>query len=111
MCCIVTHALYKGGLMHVKNINPDLGRNFLIFLHFLHFNSLPNDKILDVTNLKAFADDKLEVAKTTIFSFDKIENNVGEGENAGYQHLRKCTVFTGAFFFRGVKSLNCVVKS
>ena len=29
-------------------------------------NSLPNDKTLDITKLKAFADDKLNVAKMTI---------------------------------------------
>ena len=31
-------------------------------------NPLPNEKTLDVTKLKAFADDKLNVAKMTIFS-------------------------------------------
>ena len=35
----------------------------------LLFNPLPNDKILDMTKLKAFADDKLNVAKMTIFLF------------------------------------------
>ena len=48
---------------------------------------IPNDKILDVTKLKAFADDKLNVAKMTIFLYDRVENTVGKGENAGYQHF------------------------
>ena len=48
-------------------------------------NLLPIDKILDVTKLKAFADDKFNVAKITISLFDQVENTVGKGENAGYQ--------------------------
>ena len=50
-------------------------------------NSLPNIKILDVTKLKAFADNKLNVAKMTICLFDRVENIVGKGENTGYQHF------------------------
>ena len=37
------------------------------------FNSLPNDKILDLTNFKAFAGGKLNVAKTMISSFDGLK--------------------------------------
>ena len=50
-------------------------------------NSLPNDKILDVTKLKASADDKLNVAQMMIFLFDRVENTGGKGENAGNQHF------------------------
>ena len=32
-------------------------------------NSFPNDKNLDVPNLKAFADDKINVTKTFIYLF------------------------------------------
>ena len=32
------------------------------------FNSLPNDKILDMTKLKAFAANKLNIAKMTFLS-------------------------------------------
>ena len=49
------------------------------------FSSLPNDKILDMTKLKAFADDKLNVAKIMVSLLNRIENPVGTGENAGYQ--------------------------
>ena len=52
-----------------------------------YVNSLPNNKILNVTKLKAFVDDKLTVARMMIFLFDKVENTVGKGENAGYQHF------------------------
>ena len=50
-------------------------------------NRLTNDKIMDVTKFKAFVDDKLKTAKMKIFLFDKIENTMGKGENAGYQHF------------------------
>ena len=48
----------------------------------LYINSLPNDKILDWSKLKAFADDKLKVAKIIISVYDSVENIVGKGENA-----------------------------
>ena len=48
---------------------------------------LPNDKILKVTKLKVFADDKFNLAKMTISVFDRVEYTVGKGENAGYQHF------------------------
>ena len=50
---------------------------------------LPRKKIVEVTKLKASADDKLNV-KITIYFFDRKENTVGKGENAGYQHFFLC---------------------
>ena len=50
-------------------------------------NSLPNDKILDWSKLKAFADDKINVTVKLKFSLGRVENIVGNGENAGYQHF------------------------
>ena len=44
-------------------------------------NPLPDNKILDQTKLKAFADDKLNVTKMIISDFDRVEN-VGKGEIA-----------------------------
>ena len=46
------------------------------------FNSLPSNKILEVTKLKAFADDKMKVTKKLKFGLEKLENIVGKGENA-----------------------------
>ena len=40
-----------------------------------------------MTNLKAFADDKLNFATVTISLFGTLENTVGKEENAGYQHF------------------------
>ena len=52
-----------------------------------HLNSLPNDKIFDWSKLKAFADNKSNVAKPMISGFDREENIVGKGENVGNQHF------------------------
>ena len=78
-----------------------------------HFdNPLPNDKILDCSKLKAFADDKIKVFEMMIFVFDRVENIVGKGENAGYQHfLLFPTMFSKGLFVKVVKSRDCVVKS
>ena len=58
----------------------DLGKTF-------HFNSLPNDKFLDWSKLKVFADDKIEMAEKLKIVLGRVENIVGKGENAGYQHF------------------------
>ena len=49
------------------------------------FNSLPNDKILEWYNMKAFADNKFSV--TIICICDIVEKIVGKVENAVYQHF------------------------
>ena len=51
------------------------------------FNPLPNYKLFDVNKLKAFADDKTNVAQMMISVFDRVENLVGKGVNAGYQNF------------------------
>ena len=43
-------------------------------------NSLPDDKILGLPNLKAFADDKLNVIQNVKLVFHRIENIVGKEE-------------------------------
>ena len=47
-----------------------------------NFEGLPDDKILDWSKLKAFADDKLNVTKMIISLFDRVENIIGKGEIA-----------------------------
>ena len=48
--------------------------------------SLPNNKIVDWSNLRAFADDKIYVTEKMKFVLGRVENILGKGENAGY-HL------------------------
>ena len=51
------------------------------------FNSVPNNKILDLSKLRAFADNKIRLARMMVFVFDRIENIMEKGENAGYQYF------------------------
>ena len=53
------------------------------------FNSLPNDKILVQSNLKALADNIINVTKKKMtFVWKRVESIVGKkGENAGYHFL------------------------
>ena len=46
-----------------------------------------------MTKLKAFADNKLTVAKVIISLFDRGENTVGKGENAGNQNIVTLLIF------------------
>ena len=50
--------------------------NGIILVHEL--NSLPNNKILDKSKLKAFADNNIISAKMMIFVSDRVENIVGK---------------------------------
>ena len=50
-------------------------------------NSFPYDKNLDWSKSKAFADDNLNRSQKLKFALGRVENIVGKGENAGYQHF------------------------
>ena len=76
------------------------------------FNSLPDDKILDWSRLKAFADNNINVTEKFIFILGRVENNVKKGENAGYQHFPPFpTMFSEGLLYRVVQSHDCVIKS
>ena len=76
------------------------------------FNSLPNNKFLDWSKFKASADDKINVNEKFKFIFGRVENIVGKGENAGYQHfLLFPTMFSKGFILKVIKSRDCMVKS
>ena len=56
----------------------------------------------DWSKLKVFADDKLNVTENLKLVLGRVENIIGKGENAGYQHfLLFLTVFLKDFF-RGI---------
>ena len=50
-------------------------------------SSLPNNKVLDWSKFGVFADDKINVTEKLKFVEGRIENIVGKGENAGFQHF------------------------
>ena len=57
---------------------------------------IPSIKILFSSKLTAFADDKIKVAQRQKFVvLEYVENIVGNGENAGYQHF---LLFHNVFF-------------
>ena len=63
-------------------------------MNFIYRISLPNDR--------------QNVDKMIFSLFDRVENIVGKGENAGYQHF---LLFSHCFFFhRVVKICNYMVK-
>ena len=72
-------------------------------------NSLPNNKILDRSKLKAFADDKINATEKLRCVSEKIENILGKRENTAFSPFSK--IFSKASFLRVVKSRDCVVKS
>ena len=63
------------------------------------FNPLPDNKILGLPKLKAFADSKLNATQNVKVVFHRIENIVGKEENADYQHfLLFAQCFQKAFY-------------
>ena len=52
-----------------------------------NINPSSDDKILALSKLKAFTDDKLKASCNIKYVFDRVENNLEKGENAGYQHF------------------------
>ena len=74
-----------------NNQSDHFACNIIIIMKFAanlpFFNSLPNDKILDWSKLKALADNKMNVVENLKFVDGRIENIVEKGENAGYQNF------------------------
>ena len=69
-----------------------------------------NDRLLDITKLKISADNKINEAQIMISVFDRVENIVRKGGNAGYQHFLlfpQCV--QKRFFLWAVKSRDSVV--
>ena len=65
-------------LRYFKQLQNKQGAVFLQPLHLMLF-PLYQTTILEVTKLKAFADNKLNIAKMTISHIDRVENTVGKG--------------------------------
>ena len=77
------NAGYKRFLLFPKCFQTDSFTSSLnLKLHFL-----PNAKMLDWSKLRVFTDDKINVTEKLKMVLGRIENIVGKGENAGYQHF------------------------
>ena len=79
----------------------------VIYNHLL-FKSLPNNKIWDQSNLKAFVENIWNVVQLMICVTDWVENIMGK---KGKCWLPFPTMFSKGFFPRVVKSQDCVLKS
>ena len=66
-------------------------------------NSLPSDKFLNLSKLKAFGDDKINVTEKLKIVFARVEIIVGKGENAGNQHFLVFPRFSKPSFSRSLK--------
>ena len=67
--------------------------------------TLPNDKILDCSNLKSFAGNKMKVLKKIIV-LDRVENIERKGEKSGYQQFHLFPkVFLKGSLLRATESL------
>ena len=99
-CRLQTHSVWKSLKLDVwewvnldqlppisNNKRDSLTRQLLPLPPNNPVNSLPNDNFLDLSKLKAFTDDKFKVSEKLKFVLGKVENIVGKGENAGYQHF------------------------
>ena len=53
--------------------------------NFVTINLLPNHKFLDWSKLKAFADDKINVAARLKFVLGRVKNIEGKRENAEFE--------------------------
>ena len=73
-------------------------------IHTTACSSLTINKILELTKLKALADKKFSVIQRFEFALHRVENIVGKGENAGYQHfLLSLQCFQKSFYLGSLK--------
>ena len=70
------------------------------------FNPCLDDKILDKSKLKGFADDKINATQKLKLVLGRLENIVGKGENAGLPAFSPFpTTFSKGFLYRVLKSV------
>ena len=77
----------------------------------LQVQTLPSDKIVNWSKLKAFAGYKINVNEKLKFGLGKVENIVGKREKccSAFFHFR--SMFLKDSFLKVVKSHDCVVRS
>ena len=59
----------------------------IVTFNLLSVKPLPNNKILNRTKFKEFADHRTNVTEKLKFVLERVENIFGKGENTGYQHF------------------------
>ena len=71
-------------------LNPSTTNQYYGSVTQVRFNSLPNNKFLDLSKLKSYGEDKINVSEKLEFVLKFIENIVGKGLNAGYLQFHLC---------------------
>ena len=82
------------------------GTDLTSFFNMISVIPLPDNNILPLSKLKAFADDDFNVTQMLQFFCIKVENIVGKGENAGNQYFLLYQQCFQKSFFGG----DCLVK-
>ena len=71
--------------------------------------SLPNDNFVDLSKLRAYADDMLDVVQMNRFSLDSMENLVGKEENGWLPAFSPFPAwFSRDYFLMVVESQDCI---
>ena len=89
--------------MHLQTVSTHVTLHSLInclVLWYTSINPLPNEKFVDWSNLKASADDKIYITEKLKFVLKRVEN-MGKGENAGYQHFFFSHIVFKRLFLQG----------
>ena len=71
--------------------------------------SLPNVRFLGCFKFKAFADIKINVTEKLKYVFGRVENTMGNGENAGYQHFLLLSQYFQNVSFSGSLKVGAVL--
>ena len=99
-------------MKHHLNINILFLKGKVKLKIIYYINTLPNDKNVDFSKVKAFANNKSNVTQKLKFALGKGRKYCGK--------RRKCwipafspfpTIFSKGFFLRVVKSWDCVIKN
>ena len=73
-------------------------------------NSLPSNKILDLSKFKAFADDKMNETQKLKFAFETVESLWEKEKIMVTSIFSFSTMFSKGYILRVVESRNCAVK-
>ena len=97
--CINNSKIYQSNKLFCK---------FLSYNKYIFFYCLPDDKILSLSKIKAFADDNFSVARKVQFFFYRVENMVGKGEKCWLPAFSPFpAMFSKCVFSRVVKVQDC----
>ena len=98
--------LFSGALVFHKHILLNLSFPGLLKAWIVRWrlNPLPDNKILALSKWKAFADNNFSGTQMVQFFSDRVENVVGNGEKAGFQHFLLFQQGFQKVFFQGHKN-------